>query len=115
MADLHPPVVVLTAGFPRLSMDPSSVMGDVHFESIVVGSISLSSEFSEPCSVDCVINYSENKPTVSYQNFQCYFFFFVLHNLSLSVLLVHGSYEMRCSCLPIFLVAVLCTVLNYFI
>jgi len=48
MADLHLPVVVLTAGFPRLSMDPSSVMGDVHFESTVIGSISLFSEFSEP-------------------------------------------------------------------
>jgi hypothetical protein len=40
MADLHLPVVVLTAGFPRLSMDPSSVAGEIHLESTVVASIS---------------------------------------------------------------------------
>lgn len=61
MEDFHLPVAALTAGFPRLSIDPSSVMGDIHFESSVVGAITLFSEFSEPSPFDCLVNNSENK------------------------------------------------------
>jgi len=56
MADLHLPVAALTAGFPRLSIDPSSVVGDTHFDSTVVGSITLFNGLSEPSLSGCCIN-----------------------------------------------------------
>jgi hypothetical protein len=47
MEDFHFPVFALTAGFPRLSMDPSSVMGDMVFESMLFGAITIFNELSE--------------------------------------------------------------------
>jgi hypothetical protein len=41
MEDLQFPVFALTAGFPRLSIDPSSVMSEILFESTAVGAIAL--------------------------------------------------------------------------
>jgi hypothetical protein len=47
MEDLQFPVFALTAGFPRLSIDPSSVMSEILFESTAVGAIALLYEFSK--------------------------------------------------------------------
>ena len=41
MDDFHFPVLALTAGFPRLSIDPSSVIRDMVFESTVFGAITI--------------------------------------------------------------------------
>jgi hypothetical protein len=47
MDDFHFPVFALTAGFPRLSIDPSSVMRDMVFESSMFEAITIFSAFSE--------------------------------------------------------------------
>jgi hypothetical protein len=102
MADLHPPVVVLTAGFPRLSMDPSVVAGGIHFESgvVLVGFISLSSEFSEPSQFfepasSIIQKINQQSATRNYN-----VTFVVLHNILVSFILFKSSFtfsHMRCS------------------